>query len=300
MDSDSDSSSPRSSVMESPDQIWQDALNFMLKARILTGRAEFDTEGKEKMILSPSNDDVCSLEHETMMGKILDALKGGAYAKGAEGALEDIIIPIRFAVRCSHKSGNKFTSFFSSLFSKHKNDSQSYMYSLVNQVVMLLSFHYATLAFNVPGITVSLLTKFEASVLSGSGLQGSINLLPSQLQRTIKASLQIPSDDLNVDILSKYFGGGVPFLLIFRDDAMDKAMNIAATNGASVISSQGSNRTGTMQVYTSPSTASNGGDGPLRRIVLTEGTAEDAAREFRDMGLSSGRVAGDDSDEDSS
>ncbi len=286
---------------ESSGQMWQDAVNFVLKARILTGRKEFEDPEKVNMILDPTNDDVCSFKANTMMGSLTRAMEAGEYRKEAEGAVEDIIIPIRYAVKCSGKNSqgrNKFVSFFTNLFSNHKDDPETYTYKVADLIVMLLAFHYSTLAFSIPGITIDLLARFEQSVLSGAGLQGSIGLLPPQLQKVINASLQIPRNKLNTTTISQYFGGNVPFLLIFREDAMDVAMNIASMNGEQTISVQGdtSNTTGTIP-YTGDNDSSNK---PEKPIILTQGQIGDAAQLFidvnKDLRLNSGRVAGYDSD----
>jgi len=225
---------------EDPQQVWEDALALGLMARILTGRTEFEDSDKLKEMLTPEDNDTCSLINGSMMGDLFDALIAGNYNMSAEQALEDILTPMRYAAVCSHLNHNPggIGGFFKRLFSGNKNKGEPANYSEAGAsfVTKLLCFHYTTLAFNVPGITTSTLQQFEQGFGSQQPLNQIITVLPEDLQKVIRGCMSIPDDQINQDTIKKYFGGRVPFLLVFNKSALEKAMYLARQNGPSSVS----------------------------------------------------------------
>lgn len=275
---------------EPPQQIEQDAANLAFMARILTGRTEFEDQQKLQMILTPSDKDTCSDATGSMFGDLLNALLGGEYSATSDQILGDILIPIRYASICggqrtAHKS---FGSFFTHLFSRRRSDQSSTGYNKGHAefAVQLLSFYYSCLSFNVPDVTISVLQNFSRNIQYG--MDNAVNTLPDLLRRAVKACMTIPSDKINVETITKYFGGSVPFLLIFNPNALTIAMNIAKQNGASTISGTG---TGSSSIVVYGEDEEQGGYSSIpqgtRPIILSEGTIADEAELYRKV---SGRV----------
>lgn len=285
------------------EELQNDVSELILMARILTGRPEFhEQEDKRNMILTVTAVDSCNTKTGSTLGTLHQNLSAGTYNKDANGALADTLIPIRYVLACAQgkpEAKQRFTRFIARWFSHFGKRDDPFDFTMADTILKLLCFHFSALNLSIPDVTMPILQAFETKLLNSQNIEEAMEPLPERLKEVIRGCRKIPINELNPHTIRTYFGGNVPFLLIFNPEALKVAINLGrqSVSAISTLSPPSGESVQFLKVYGASedsnvvessqedveSSPENGesttsAEKRIRPIIITSGSITDAAK----------------------